>query len=396
MARPAPAELHAPEPHGEAARSPRIDEVTATFPYDRRLAQPGSPDVVADRSADQDALLAFDAEHGSKSAALLGWLTSVRFSAATGLIAFAVAGLTVAGVIYLRTRTRVVASPAPAVATGTATINSRPDGARVVIDGVARGITPLKLSLSAGQHSLELNNGGETRTIPLTIENGTIVSQYVDLAPGPPASAEQLEISSDPSGAQVLVDGKERGVTPLIVPSIGPGQHEVVISNGDARVKRLVTVEKGATATVVASLTPAGGSAGWISIKAPIELQIMEGGRVIGTTGADQIMLPAGRHVLELVNTAFAFWTTVAVQVAPGKTARPAVGLPNGSLSINASPWADVWVDGQSLGTTPLANVSVPIGNHEVIWRHPQLGERRQTVAVTTKAPVRVGVELNK
>jgi hypothetical protein len=59
-------------------------------------------------------------------------------------------------------------------------------------------------------------------------------------------------------------------------------------------------------------------------------------------------------------------------------------------------PWADVSVDGQSVGTTPLANLVVPIGSHEVVWLHPQLGERRQTVAVTAQAPARVGVDFTK
>ena len=69
------------------------------------------------------------------------------------------------------------------------------------------------------------------------------------------------------------------------------------------------------------------------------------------------------------------------------------VTLPNGTLSVNALPWAEVWVDGRSSGTTPLANLAVPIGSHEIVLRHPQLGERRRTVTVTTQTPVRVGVD---
>jgi len=37
------------------------------------------------------------------------------------------------------------------------------------------------------------------------------------------------------------------------------------------------------------------------------------------------------------------------------------------------------------------------LGTHEVIWRHPQLGERRQTVVVTaSKTPLRLTIDLNK
>jgi hypothetical protein len=104
----------------------------------------------------------------------------------------------------------------------------------------------------------------------------------------------------------------------------------------------------------------------------------------------------AGRHELELVNAELEFRKSVAVQVGAGTTTTPAVELPNGSLSLNALPRAEVTIDGRSLGTTPLGNVSVPIGTYEIIWRHPQLGERRRTVKVPATTPVRVGVDLNQ
>jgi hypothetical protein len=59
-------------------------------------------------------------------------------------------------------------------------------------------------------------------------------------------------------------------------------------------------------------------------------------------------------------------------------------------------PWAEVLLDGRAIGQTPLANLDVPIGTHEVTWRHPQLGERRQTVVVKAQSPARVGMDLNR
>jgi hypothetical protein len=387
MGRPAPADFDPPNPVGDSNRpSSRNDEGKAPFAYDRRLAG-HAPSNPHSKTSDRDAISSFRSEK--------------RFSAGralliVGLAVLAVAGLATAVTLWARTRTHANSLPPVVTQTGTATINSRPDGAQVSIDGQPRGITPLKVSLPAGPHTLELTNGGETRTIPLQIESGTIVSQYIDLIPTGVGSSESLQVSSDPPGAQVVVDGKPRGVTPLTVAAIGIGDHEVVISSGDAKVKRTVNVAKGATASVVATLAPAGSSAGWLSIKSPIELQIQENGKLVGTTSADQIMLPAGSHSLELVNAALAFRTGITVQIAPGKTATPAVSLPNGLVSMNAVPWAEVWLDGKSLGTTPLANIAVPIGTHELVFRHPQLGERRQTLTVTTRTPVRVGVEFNK
>jgi hypothetical protein len=63
-------------------------------------------------------------------------------------------------------------------------------------------------------------------------------------------------------------------------------------------------------------------------------------------------------------------------------------------MAINATPWAEIFVDGQRVGETPLGNVPAQIGTHEVLFRHPELGEERRSVTVTTGEPVKVGVDL--
>jgi serine/threonine-protein kinase len=69
---------------------------------------------------------------------------------------------------------------------------------------------------------------------------------------------------------------------------------------------------------------------------------------------------------------------------------------PMGRLSINAEPWAQVLIDDRPIGDTPLANVSVSLGEHEVVFRHPQLGERRETVTVRADVPTRVSTTFQR
>jgi hypothetical protein len=282
----------------------------------------------------------------------------------------AVEAIVIASLLYLR-------QPANAPAL---TVESPRPGAEVFVDGRRAGLTPLKLDARSGAHSIRIvsPDGREPAA-----------------AAHPAASTTQLEITSDPAGARVTVDGTPRGVTPLTI-ATDPGRHAVVISNGTTSASRVVTVAAGSTATVMASLVPAGATAGWVSIQVPVELQVREGASLLGTTSADRIMLPAGHHVLELSNAAVGFRSTVAIDVKAGKTVAPSVSIPNGSLSINAAPWANIWIDGQAFGTTPLANVQVPIGTHEVLFRNPQLGERRQSVVVGTKGPIRLGMDFKK
>jgi len=82
------------------------------------------------------------------------------------------------------------------------------------------------------------------------------------------------------------------------------------------------------------------------------------------------------------------------MRVEPGRTVSLAIELPQGTLALNATPWAEVWVDGQRVGDTPIGNLAVTIGPHEVIFRHPELGERRHAITVTTNLPGRLSVDL--
>ena len=105
-------------------------------------------------------------------------------------------------------------------------------------------------------------------------------------------------------------------------------------------------------------------------------------------------MLPAGAYDIELVNESVGYRASRKIEVAPGKTTTVAVELPLGSISINAQPWAEVWIAGERIGETPIANLARRVGTYEVVFRHPQLGERRETVLVTLRQPVRLGVNM--
>jgi hypothetical protein len=55
----------------------------------------------------------------------------------------------------------------------------------------------------------------------------------------PPAS---LELKSKPSGAQVIIDGKRRGKTPLVVEDLTPGTHYVAMESSDGRFNEKVSL----------------------------------------------------------------------------------------------------------------------------------------------------------
>ena len=157
-------------------------------------------------------------------------------------------------------------------------------------------------------------------------------------------------------------------------------------------------VEAGMTASLVVPLAAAEAApvSGWISVSAPVELQVFEGKRLVGTSQSDRLMMTAGRHDVEIVNDTLGFRQVRTVQVPAGKVSAIKLDWPKGSVSINALPWADVWIDGERIGETPIGNLALAIGPHEILFRHPELGEQRYATTVSLKAPARVSVDLRK
>jgi serine/threonine-protein kinase len=131
------------------------------------------------------------------------------------------------------------------------------------------------------------------------------------------------------------------------------------------------------------------GRFGGVKVTAPIEFQVYENGNLVGST-AGPIAVMDGPHTFDLVNEALGYRTRQNVNVKPGQMTPLNVSVPNGRVSINAVPWADVWVDGKPVGQTPIANLSLPIGPHEIVFRHPQFPDQRQTWMVKAEGTTMV------
>jgi hypothetical protein len=377
---PAPVQVTAPAAASAAAAPKRAPVVAVPPPV---VAIPPS---LAQSRDEEDEMSQIPVSPGHTRLALNG-----RMIAA----AVVVIALTSGGVMAAR---RYLAAPAPVTpATGTVVVNTDPSGAAVVVDGQAHGTTPMTATLNVGAHTIEISQDGVRRTMTVNVTANAQISQFVEM-PKAVAGTGDLQVRTDPSGAKVSVDGQLRGMSPLTIPGLAAGSHTVVLENELGSVHEDVTVQGGATASLVVPMKAPQGApvSGWISITAPAELQIFENQRLLGSSRTDRIMVAAGRHDIEFSNDALGYRSLQSIQVAPGQVAKVRPDWPQGTIAINATPWANVSLDGQELGETPVGNTTVAIGTHEVVFRHPQFGEQRVTATVTASAPTRLSVDMRK
>jgi hypothetical protein len=197
---------------------------------------------------------------------------------------------------------------------GTLVVESSPPGAQVEVDGIQRGTTPVTLEVPPGSHRVALTRRGMTRQFEVAVRPGEQTNQTLDWSKV--RETGSLAVSTDPAGAKVSVDGKAYGVTPLTIPDLPAGRRRVVLEGQGGTVRREVPIEADQTATLSEAIF-----SGFLAVFAPVELQIFEGNRLLGTTENSRIMIPAGRHELTLVNRELGSRMTRTVEVEPGEVA---------------------------------------------------------------------------
>jgi len=219
------------------------------------------------------------------------------------------------------------------------------------------------------------------------IERSVPAMTEADLQPSEPVAASpvagskkrtgRLVVTSANTVTQVSVDGKARGVTPLTLDGLSAGSHTVTLQSLKGSVTQTGTVKAGETAQYDQTIFP-----GWVALVAPIDLTISEGARSLRLDERSELMLSPGPHELLLTNRALGYQETRHVDVRPGETTQLSIAPPRSKATFTATAPAEVWLDGKSVGQTPLIDLPVEIGTHHVKMKSGS-AERQFTVTTT-------------
>jgi len=286
----------------------------------------------------------------------------IVFIAAAILLAFAIGARSYA--VSARAGQVSAAVPRP----GTLLIATTPTAAEVLVDSVARGTAPIKVSLAQGAHTVLVRTATAERQVSVQVRAGADATHYIEL-PTPPNEG-----------------------------SVRKAQHTLTATHNAAGSTQTRAVQAAAAGKDIAAARDAAPSRpafGSLLVSSPFPVEISEHEHVIGRSGTAPTTLPAGMHQLTIANDALGFRSTARIQVTARGVAELAVDAPVRAIAINAIPWADVVIDGRPVGQTPLGNIPVAVGVHDVVFRHPTLGEQHRRVSVPSEGNVRVTADMS-
>ena len=290
---------------------------------------------------------------------------------------------------------------------GSILVTSSPSGALATVDGGKGQITPWTYTgLPSGSHIVQIFLSGYTS-----------YSQVVDVPPGGTARVDavltplqnvgSIQVISSPGGADLYIDGIYRGVTATTVGNLIAGDHNVRLRlSGYRDYTEMVTVTSGRVTIIKPSLIqstqPGTGDLQVSSDPAGASIYldntfqgITQPGSHIEITG-----IATGKHLILLTRENYQDYSST-VQVTEGQVTVIAVSLTrspvgsNATLQITSDPeGADIFLDNQYSGITPVTLQSVSPGSYHVLIKLSGYNDHSTIVNLTSGQSALVSVAL--
>ena len=270
-------------------------------------------------------------------------------------------------------------------------INSKPDRADVYINGKQEGITPFKRRLSVGTHRIRIKKSPEYKELTdvLNVKDDKPISKNYSLVP-----VYILSLKTDPSGADVSIDGSYVGKTPI----------ETELQNKTCRLRikkgeewsstdEVLTLEPGLnnlqralksiTYTLTVSTNPPGARVfiGEVFMGiSPLKISNLFGTYNIKIEKEGYKTI---KETIVVKSDGDKFYDLVKIKVEFVK------------IRFKANPYADVYIDGKLIGEVPPIRIQeVEEGKHKIEFVSAPLN-KKYTVEVEIKAGESIEIRMN-
>jgi hypothetical protein len=186
--------------------------------------------------------------------------------------------------------------------------------------------------------------------------------------------------------------------------SLPEGSHRLlVMASGYRETTLVVPVAQAETVSVTVALASVVPTQGILSLRSePAGAKVLNKGEIqLGTTPLEVPLEMGQQRILVTADGRVSEW--ISVRIRAGEVTDTSITLwpryPFGRLQINATPWAFVFINGDSLGPTPLTTGDLATGvEHECVFRRPDGSVIRQRVRLdpkrATPTPLTVGAAM--
>lgn len=280
---------------------------------------------------------------------------------------------------------------------GLALVRSNPPGAEVTVNGAFRGRTPFFIpDLAHGSHRFVFNADGYlVRELDVRVEDPAPQWVETDLV----QNAGRLVVRSEPAGAQVRVNGVERGRTPLELDGVPVGEPVLeILMPGYVTAREAVTLGVQETRELSVRLSPLPTQLNVVSI--PEGARIYVDNEFRGVTPLELRDLAAGsRRVRAELRGFETLARTVELAANQPRTEEFRLAKNSGKLVVvTEPPDAKVYLNGEEHGVTqpsdnaqisrPLEIDLLPPGSYTLQLSRPGYRHRPSRIDIRSNAIV--------
>lgn len=270
--------------------------------------------------------------------------------------------------------------------TGTLLVTADVPG-EVFVDGARKDTAPAVIpGLPPGEHVVEVRREGASpwrQTVVIVAGQQAKVNAVLA---GAAAGGGLRVVSSEPN-VLVFVDGEEKGRAPVSVPDIKPGQH--LIEGRKPQFKpfeQTIEIVPGKQALVQLKMEMGSESYGKAVLKVQStvpDAEVFLDGSTMGKAPIDRHDLEAGKHYLIVRKDGYEEFKREVYLIEGQPVALVAELRAVGRLRMLSNPiGADVTIDGEPVGRTPVDRPDVAAGDHVFTFRLKGFYDFKQTITV--------------